>query len=98
RLRDGLVIETAAADLALVGPPEVPIERHNGETRADHRIGVDAPRQADAGPEIVVVAVPEEALRMDPAAHAPAWWAGEDAGHGRAAVVVIRYVETSDTQ
>src|ERR1035437_5920308 len=97
RLGDGLVKEAAAADLGLLGI-QVPIQRHHPEARADHRIFVDTPGQAEAGPEIVVVTVPEEALGLGPGAHASARRAGQEAGNGTAGVIVVRHGQTSDTE
>ena len=92
------LIEAAAADLALVGIAEVPVERIHAEARPDHGLVVHAPGQADPGPEVVVVPIPEEAFGLNPAAHAPSRRAGQNAGNGTAGVIVVGHRQAADAE
>ena len=73
----------------MVGIPEVHIQRHTRVTSADHRIVRDIPGEANAGLEVVIVAVVEPALGLDPAAYAAASRAGDRAGD-RLGIIIVR--------
>src|ERR1017187_10354090 len=98
RLRDGAGAEEAGSSrLVLGGVPQVHIQRHDRVATTDHGVRRDVPGEANAGLEVVVVAIVKSTLRLNPASHAATRRAGDRTGD-RVGIVIVRRRQAAHAQ